>query len=102
MINNENGRLYPSLIEYAAKINKPTLKDDVLVRVDILKDEKNIMLILQNKEEIEVRSQVEVKYDKELELTEQFSGEKIKLKSCNDGVSCDFYLKAREVKVYCG
>ncbi|MCF8260916.1 MAG: beta-galactosidase [Melioribacteraceae bacterium] len=99
---DENGRLFPSLVEYAIKLNKPKIDDDIRVRVDTLKDGKTLMLILQNKEDREVSSKVTFKNDKAVELTEQFTGEKIKLNQNENDISCEFKLKAKEVKVYCG
>lgn len=98
----ENGRLFPALVEYAADIYKPKVHDDVKVRVDVLKDDKNIMLILQNKEKKDVSTEVEFNYDKEQTLIEQFTGEEIKLSRNNSKVTCKTNLKAGEVKVYCG
>jgi beta-galactosidase len=99
---DEIGRLFPSLIEYAIELDKPKVKDDVKVRVDTLKDGKSLMLIFQNKEGKDVSTEVEFNYDKDVELTEQFAGEKLKLIKTDDGVKCSFSLKSKEVKVYCG
>jgi hypothetical protein len=99
---NEIGRLFPSLIEHAIALNKPQVKDNVKIRVDTLKDGKSLMLILQNKEDKEVSTEVTFNYDKDVELTEQFTGKKLKLNKKDNNVSCSFSLKAKEVKVYCG
>ena len=99
---DKNGSLFPSLVNYAIDLDKPKVIDDVRVRVDTLKDGKKLMLILQNKEMNEVSSEVIFSYDKEIEMTEQFTGEKIQLSKNDNAVSCSFKLKAMEVKVYCG
>lgn len=99
---DEIGRLFPSLIEHAIELNKPKVKDDVKVRVDTLKDGKSLMLILQNKEGKDISTSVTFNYDKEVKLIEQFTGEKLNLNKTDDGVTCSFSLKAKEVKVYCG
>jgi beta-galactosidase len=97
---DNNGRLLASLVEYAASISRPFIKEDKKVRVDILSNNHEKMVIIQNLESDDVEVTVKLPNEKFKLLKEQFSGNELNCKSIGAGVEIKIKLYPREVRVY--
>lgn len=98
---DNNGRLLASLVEYAASISKPFIKEDKKVRVDILSNNHEKMVIVQNLELDDVEVTVKLPNEKFKLLKEQFSSNELKCNSIGAGVEMKVKLYPGEVRVYC-
>src|SRR5690606_30524434 len=95
-----NGALFAGLVEHAAGIEHPRVTGTGKVRVDILSDSKEYMVILRNLENEPVNSAIQVPQVSFSTLTEQFTGEVITPAPAEDGVTIFATLYPGEVKVY--
>lgn len=95
-----NGRLLSSLVEYATNIQRPLIKEDKKVRVDILSNSHEKMVIVQNLESDDVDVAIKLPDEKFNLLKEQFSGNEVICKSIGAGVEMMVKLYPGEVRVY--
>ena len=97
-----NGNLIAGLIESAVKVSRPLITDNKKVRVDVLSNQKENLVIIQNLENKNLNVTVQVPGERFVMLDEQFSGEKIKCNKIKSGTEFKLKLNPREVKVYRG
>jgi beta-galactosidase len=97
---DNNGRLLSSLVEYSTNIQRPIIKEDKKVRVDVLSKNEERMVIIQNLESEDIEVTVKLPDEKFRLLKEQFSGSELKCKSIGAGVEMRVKLYPREVRVY--
>ena len=95
-----NGNLIAELVESTVKILKPSINDNKKVRVDVLSNEKEKLVIVQNLESKNVNVTVQLPRERFPLMDEQFSGEKINCNKITSGVEFKLKLDPREVKVY--
>ncbi len=93
-----NGELIAGLVEYCVKIKRPEASGKV--RIDILKNDEQEMLIVQNLENKPRTVMVKLYGINGKTYTEQFSGKKVKPRKEKGDYQLNLKLGAREVQVY--
>ena len=95
-----NGNLIAGLVEYTVTISRPIITDNKKVRIDVLSNEKEKLVIVQNLESKNVNVTVQLPGESFILMDEQFSREKINCNKIKSGVEFKLKLDPREVKVY--
>ena len=95
----ENGALIASLAE-VAKIERPQIKDDRKVRIDLIDSDYGVIMIMQNLEKSEVDAEIRIRLKKDMKFTEQFDNEILQVKSDGQYGQANRKLKPSEVRVY--
>lgn len=98
--NENNGNLIAGLVESTVKISKPIITENKKIRVDVLTNRNEKLVIVQNLESKKVDITVQIQGEKIVSLEEQFSEEKVKCNRIKSGVYFKLKLNPREVKVY--
>jgi beta-galactosidase len=98
--SDPNGAVIAGLVESAAMLVHPRVVEKAKVRVDVLTREQDAMLIMRNLERKSVQVAIEIPELKTLRMSEQFSGEKLKLTKQGNIARARVRLRAEEVKVY--
>jgi beta-galactosidase len=102
----QNGNVIASLVQFAYNISRPSIKNDLRIRIDFLSDEEGkMMLIVQNLECRDVVVSFDLPTINKKSLIEQFSGEILEffpVKTARDRITAQIELDSKEVKVYCG
>lgn len=97
---DNNGRLLSSLVEFVSNISRPIIKEDKKVRVDILSNNHEKMIIIQNLETENVDITVKIPNENFKILKEQFNGNELKCNPIGAGVEMKMELYPGEVRVY--
>lgn len=96
-----NGDFISGLVEMAADIKHPKVKNNLRVRADVLFGKDNeAMLIVQNLEKGKVEAEISLPLQNIKKMKEQFTNETLSLTGNKNGASIRIKLKPREVKVY--
>jgi hypothetical protein len=96
-------QLLVSLVDKYATISRPSIAENVKVRVDVLSTTGDAcMIILRNLEPTAVHAKISVPGVSSRKLIEQFTGEEVVLTDDGDAVTFGVHLEAAEVKVYRG
>ena len=95
-----NGNLIAGLVEYTVTISRPIITNNKKVRIDVLSNGKEKLVIVQNLESKNVNVTVQLPGESFILMDEQFSREKINCNKIKSGVEFKLKLDPREVKVY--
>jgi len=95
-----NGNLLAGLVEFTTNISKPIVQDNKKIRVDVLTNAEDKMIIIQNFQKRNAEVTIKIPNEKFQLLQEQFSDKKIKCKVTKGGIEFKLKLYPREVRVY--
>ncbi len=95
-----NGDILVSLVEMAIKISKPEISENKKIRLDILSNNDEKMLIIQNLEKENIKTEIRINNENFQKITEQFSGEEIICKVIDNYTEIKLDLYPKEVRVY--
>ena len=95
-----NADLIVSLVEHYSDISHPYSIGNEKIRIDYLKNKKDLMLIIHNLSNEFVSASIKIPLKKIKKLKEIFSGEEIIFSEDNSGSFAEIELEPKEVKVY--
>jgi beta-galactosidase len=97
-----NADLLAGLVEHAVRLERPSIVGDGRVRVDVLTEGDDAMVIVRNFEGRPVTASVTVPGLKSGSFSEVFGGEAIEVTEAGDGAALMITLGPEEVRVYRG